>query len=181
MRSAISRLEVVSQLSGPTYQGPGQHLLLGLLAAIVHDPVNLLLLVLLHLNEALVDRVFDAHARHERLLPLADAENSTKGLLLRSLIPPWVDDDDLRSHSQIETETTAPKGSQKNRCLLAVVEHLDGLVARCQAELAVILEVLSANPLTVVSRPVTYLLRLPAFLLTDLGQNPDPGCSQYLF
>ena len=116
-----------------------KNLLLGPLSTVVHDFINLLLLLPLHLNQTLIDRVLDAHAAHECLVLLADTEDPTESLLLRSLVPPRVDDDHFRGHGQVETETAAAKRRQQHGRLGIVGELFDSLVASTQAELAMVL------------------------------------------
>jgi hypothetical protein len=47
-------------------------------------------------------------------MDLAYAEDTAEGLLLNRVVPPWVNDDDLLSHGQIESNSTAPQGCEED-------------------------------------------------------------------
>lgn len=75
---------------------------LGRLVFILHNSVNLLLLSLLHTDELLVHRILDTEPAQKRLLSLSKTIDSTKGLLLRRKVPPWIDDNNPRCHGKVE-------------------------------------------------------------------------------
>jgi hypothetical protein len=45
---------------------------------------------------------------------LANAEDTTEGLLFNRGVPPWIDDDDSLGHSEVETDAAALEGGEEN-------------------------------------------------------------------
>lgn len=67
-----------------------------------HDLFDLPILARLDSDNLDIHRVFHAKTHHEGLLFLPNAEDTAKRLLLCRRVPPWINDDDLGSHGEVE-------------------------------------------------------------------------------
>jgi hypothetical protein len=83
----------------------------------------------LHTQESHIHRILHHDPRHRSLLRLTDTEDTTKGLLLNSVIPPEIKGDASGCHGEIETKTTAFQAGDKDFDLRVGGECLDSFGA----------------------------------------------------
>jgi hypothetical protein len=100
MRSGILILK--HQLAQHLAQNGFENLLLHTRPIVLHNPINLFLLALLHRHQPCIHRIPNAQARHVRLAVLADAEDAAESLLFGRRVPPGIDHDDAGGHGEVE-------------------------------------------------------------------------------